>query len=206
MSAGSLTVDYRSSDRFVVPPKTLSDITPDLRSAPPYIPPKVDTQVIIGIFPVSITHIRPGTVNDDGTLAAAFEDALREAESRDVNGVSSNGVNGTHRLSELQEEDEEKGDQTDVTSPRPDGAVDVVDVSASPKRLPSTTGGISRPHRPKSLMLDGRSALTHPTKPQPPVPTITAGDSTIAGQAWPLVDEIACAIREWHEVGFNTVD
>jgi dedicator of cytokinesis protein 3 len=193
-----LLVNQRSSGRFVVPPKTLSDITPDSRSAPPYLPPNVDTQVIIGIFPASITHVRPGTVNDDGTLAAAFEDALREAESRPTVGSANNGANTTIRLGEVREEDEEKGEQSNLTSP--DSGAEVIDVMSSPKKLPTPIGAISRPNRPKSLLLDSRAAPAHPTKPQPPVPTITAGDSTIAGQAWPLVDEIACAIREWHEV------
>lgn len=189
----------------MVPPKTLSDISPDLRSIPPYLPPKVETQVIIGIFPASITHIRPGTVNDDGTLSAAFEDALREAESRYTRGVAANGMNQSGRLGEVTEEDEDRVDDGSVKSPKPDTIPDVVDVVSSPKMLPIPAGGMSRPNRPKSLLLDARIAPAHPTKPQPPVPTITAGDSTAAGQAWPLVDEIACAIREWHEVSFRGV-
>jgi dedicator of cytokinesis protein 3 len=194
-----VSVNYRLYTRFVVPPKTLSDITPDLRSIPPYTPPKIETQVIIGIFPAAITHIRPGSVNDDGTLAAAFEDALREAEARYNTGAAANGLHQSGRLHGVTEEDEDATGEGSVKTPKPD-STEVVDVVSSPKKLPIPAGSMSRPNRPKSLLLDARVAPIHPTKPQPPVPTITAGDSTIAGQAWPLVDEIACAIREWHEV------
>lgn len=194
---------------FVVPPVALSDLAPDYRAAPPYTRPKVDTQVVIGIFPASVVHIVPGPVNDDGTLATAFEDAMRDGEAKltreipDANGAP--GVQPTRALAELPEEE---GDELQGYTLQPEEQDEIVDVTvgvdeARRQELPPTLNGITRPHRPKSLLLDGRKPPTmavNTSKPQPPVPTITAGDSTMAGQAWPLVDEIACAIREWHEV------
>jgi len=103
-------------------------------------------------------------------------------------------------LAEVREEDEEKPNGDIIETSRPVGTAEVIDVTSSPKLLATSNGGPKRPNRPKSLHLDNSRKVTHPSKPQPPVPVITAGDSTIAGQAWPLVDEIACAIREWHEV------
>ena len=186
---------------FVVPPRTLTDITPNLRGPPPYKTPKLETGVIVGIFPTSIAHVRPGNVNDDGALAAAFEDAIRDAETSFSNGNADHETMKPVRgLAGVREEDEEKpnGDITETS--RLEGTTEVIDVTSSPKLLAASTSAPKRPNRPRSLHLDDSRKVTHPSKPQPPVPVITAGDSTIAGQAWPLVDEIACAIREWHEV------
>jgi dedicator of cytokinesis protein 3 len=190
-----------SSYRFVVPPKTLSEITPDLRSAPPYTAPKLETQVIVGIFPASIAHVRPGTFNDDGALSAAFEDAIRDAQTSYSNGgIDLDAGHPVRELAEVREEDEDKQDGGSVAASRVEGVAEVIDVTSSPKLTATTINAPARPKRPKSLNLDGNQSVAHPSKPQPPVPVITAGDSTVAGQAWPLVDEIACAIREWHEV------
>lgn len=191
-------------NRFVVPPLTLSDLVPDYRTSPPYTRPKVDTQVVIGIFPASIVHVVPGALNDDGTLAAAFDDAMRDGEARLLGAGSEPHMHASilakSTLGGLPEED---GGEIEGYSLRPEAENEVVNVtSTKSSKLPSTQNGISRPQRPKSLLLDKRQPIPqrHTSKPQPPVPTITAGDSTSAGQAWPLVDEIACAIREWHEV------
>jgi dedicator of cytokinesis protein 3 len=192
------TLHYQLIPRFVVPPKLLSEITPDLRSPPPYTAPKLETQVIVGIFPAAIAHVRPGTSNDDGALSAAFEDAIREAQASYSNGgMDHDPAQPLRELAEVREEDEDK-DGDSVAASKVEGVADVIDVTSSPKQTATDTP--ARPKRPKSLVLDGNQSLAHPTKPQPPVPVITAGDSTVAGQAWPLVDEIACAIREWHEV------
>jgi len=187
----------------VVPPKTLSEITPDLRAPPPYTAPKLETQVIVGIFPAAIAHVRPGTSNDDGALSAAFEDAIREAQASFTNGgMDHDPARPLKELAEVREEDEGK-DGASVAASKVEGVADVIDVTSSPKLTATDTP--VRPKRPRSLVLGGNQSLAHPTKPQPPVPVITAGDSTVAGQAWPLVDEIACAIREWHEVCFSMI-
>jgi hypothetical protein len=108
-------------------------------------------------------------------------------------------------------EEEEEG--SEAASPvRTNGAKalavegeDVVDIRkslASPLE-DSTTKAVSTRHsRPRSLVVDQirGAALDAEDKDQPPLPKFTAGDSTVAGQHWPLVDEIACAIREWYGV------
>ncbi|ORX40680.1 hypothetical protein BD324DRAFT_654448 [Kockovaella imperatae] len=63
---------------------------------------------------------------------------------------------------------------------------------------PGTTP--TRAPRPKSLILEKRKTIDGlQEKDQPPLPRLTAGDSTLAGQLYPLVDEIACAIRDWYQ-------
>lgn len=65
------------------------------------------------------------------------------------------------------------------------------------------TNGL-RSNRPQSLII-GNYQGSEEDKAQPPLPKLTAGDATIAGQLYPLVDEIACAIKEWYGVSSNHV-
>ena len=167
--------------------------------------------MLIGVFPSSCVHVRPEASVDDGTLAAAYEAAVRRAEERE------NGR--THwEMEAVKEEDEEEEDIQihgyDLTPaqinsidmiPTPSttmGTTDVVDITKTPtgnKRQSVGTPGKAK--RPSSLVLSpGGENMGDEDKEQPPLPRLTAGDSTIAGQQWPLVDEIACAIREWYSV------
>lgn len=181
--------------RYVVPPASLQDLAPVSQS---HLPAKPDPKVNIGIFPASVTHIRPGAINDDGTLADAFALAVRQAE--DAAEAQSIPPPWARELEGVKEEDEEVEGYS-VASPGMESSHrgEVVDVFSSPTNRTSTPKGAVR-NRPKSLLVDTSRLPSSSNKAQPPVPTITAGDSTVAGQVWPLVDEIACAIREWHEV------
>ncbi len=152
--------------------------------------PRPEPSVLIGIFPAAVAHVRPGDNVDDGSLTAAYEKAVRLAEERSRIGPSG----WTSEMEAVKEEDE------DIASPaRSDGPV--IDIASSGKRqsLPHTNG-ISRANRPKSLVLEKGMVGREEDKEQPPLPRLTAGDSTLAGQQWPLVDEIAGAIREWYGV------
>ncbi|EGF98551.1 uncharacterized protein MELLADRAFT_40818 [Melampsora larici-populina 98AG31] len=52
--------------------------------------------------------------------------------------------------------------------------------------------------------LDSRQieAIPRPEKLPPPLPSLKAGDETVSGRDEPLVDEIACALREWYTLLF----
>lgn len=152
-------------------------LMPDAES--PDLYPKAEPSVLIGIFPAAAVHVRHNAITESEVLTAAHEQArdLAEARSREL------------RMAAVQEEDEfddvngehhEELGEGEHEDDRPNG----------------TSNVIRRPHRPKSLVLAAKPRV----KEQPPLPTLTAGDSTVAGQQWPLVDEIACAIREWHAV------
>ena len=124
----------------------------------------------------------------------AYEEAVRLAEER--------GRNGPSRFGEMEAVKEE--DEDAASTKRPDGPVIDIPSEGDSQSL-SKSNGITRPNRPKSLVLDARGAMgREEDKEQPPLPKLTAGDSTIAGQQWPLVDEIACAIREWYGVSSYT--
>lgn len=139
--------------------------------------PKVEPSVLIGIFPAAAVHVRRNAVTESEVLTIAYETAREMAEDR---------ARQLRNEMESVREEEEDGDGGFLNG----GASAVANGSASI---------IKRNRRPASLL------LAQPReKEQPPLPALTAGDSTVAGQQWPLVDEIACAIREWYAVSRAT--
>ncbi|EIW72245.1 hypothetical protein TREMEDRAFT_25841 [Tremella mesenterica DSM 1558] len=174
--------------------------------------PRPEPAVLIGIFPASVVRIRPNASSDDGTLSAAYEKAVRLVEERARNpGL---GVFGD--MKPVKEEEEEDGAVDHANSPAirlstkipihlgVNGmTTGIIEISQENPSEPPSVGRIrsmSRPNRPRSLLLDRRKTMPpEPEKEEPPLPQLTAGDSTIAGQHWPLVDEISCAIREWFQ-------
>lgn len=139
--------------------------------------PKVEPSVLIGIFPASCVHVRPNAATESDVLAGAYERARELAEDR--------AREMQLQMDAVREEDEDElnGDAMGSGPPSP------------MKPNGSSSNLLRRNHRPASLVLAAPRE-----KEQPPLPTLTAGDSTVAGQQWPLVDEIACAIREWYAV------
>lgn len=160
--------------------------------------------MLIGIFPSSCVHVRPDISVDDGSLSAAYEAAVRLADEDRGKEPQS------REMEAVKEEDEEEDEETKVLSPKLDpskrssvvvgGVVDIPAGSSLTRR--QSLGSSNKAKRPKSLILDKAETILaeEEAKEQPPLPRLTAGDSTIAGQQWPLVDEIACAIREWSVV------
>ena len=181
--------------RYVVQAVSLSLLAPSssastsLSSPAPF--PRPEPSVLIGIFPAAVVHVRPSDITDDKSLSTAYEDAVRLAEGKSRNGPSSH----MGEMEAVEEEDE------DAMSPgRSEGPVINIAPSGQLQSLPATSG-MGRANRPKSLVLDPKGlGGKEEDKAQPPLPRLTAGDSTDAGQNWPLIDEIACAIREWYEV------
>nr|XP_019010242.1 uncharacterized protein I206_04710 [Kwoniella pini CBS 10737]OCF49023.1 hypothetical protein I206_04710 [Kwoniella pini CBS 10737] len=156
--------------------------------------PRPEPSVLIGIFPAAAVHIRPGASNDTGELTEAYERAVRAAEDNARNA----NLSWVGEMDTVKEEEEMEG--YDVSSPerQKDLERDVIDVTDQNGIKTALKKDGLRTNRPKSLILESRLAELERDKEQPPLPKLTAGDSTIAGQQWPLVDEIACAIREWY--------
>lgn len=167
--------------------------------------PRPEPSVLIGIFPSAVVHVRQQDAGDDGRLAAAYEKAVRQAQEQAA---------ATSRVGEMEavkEEDEGEGlgltpgVMSDPSGPSAPTSLEdhgvVGDGVASKRRSIGPGGGIGRSNRPKSLLLESMQAASkEEEKDQPPLPQLTAGDATLAGAQWPLVDEIACAIREWYGV------
>lgn len=187
-----------------VPLPTLAPSSTTTISFPaPY--PKPEPSVLIGIFPASCVYVRLEASVDDGSLGAAYEMAVNKAREKE----NKPGVAWGSEMEAVKEEDEEEEYQK-ALSPNLDGLGSgekatngVVEINGGPAESKRhSIGGGGRSRRPKSLILE-KTPLTidlsgEQDKEQPPLPQLTAGDSTIAGQQYPLVDEIACAIREWY--------
>lgn len=172
------------TSRYVVQGVSLPMLMPNAET-PKGQYPKAEPSVLIGIFPSSAVYVRPNSGTESEVLAVAYDRAreLAEDRARDImrqqmSAVREEDEEGEEGAGGLETEDEEPG------SPTVNG------------RANGESNRLKRDHRPTSLI------LAHQTreKEQPPLPTLTAGDSTVAGQQWPLIDEIACAIREWYSV------
>jgi dedicator of cytokinesis protein 3 len=178
--------------------------------------PKVEPSVLIGIFPAAAVHVRPNAITESEVLAVAHEQAreLAEERARQIrHEMASVREEEEEEEEEKEGEEEEEEEKEGEEEERDDGKLpdededdedkdedeneddeDTGTVQSSPKKRPNV---LKRSHRPTSLIL---SRVPQRLKEQPPLPTLTAGDSTVAGQQWPLVDEIACALREWYSV------
>lgn len=176
--------------RYVVQAVSLASLMPTALSTHDASPfPRPEPSVLIGIFPAACVHVRPDSSVDDGSLALAYEAAVRKAPGHDHTALST-GPSWADGMTAVKEEDEAGG----VSEPDGDEAGQggstpaVIDIPSDTRHASSG---------PKSLDMDGKTPAEE-GKDQPPLPRLTAGDSTVAGQSAPLVDEIACAIREWY--------
>lgn len=201
---------------FVVQAVSITSLSPvilsETTSAQKASFPRAEPSVLIGIFPASVCHVRSGNENDTGELSVAYEKAIRAAQQRyrRVDEVSDYdhpalGTGGLSEMDTVKEEDEKDAEL--VSRPQNlDIERAVVEVGLSEGRpvdvlsRKGSKSSFSRPNRPKSLVLEQKKTVVEKDKDQPPLPRLTAGDSTSGGQQWPLVDEIACAIREWYSV------
>jgi len=193
LKEGSRGITGNADYSYVVQAVSMSSIAPPTStSSSAAVYPKPEPSVLIGIFPSSCVHTRPDASVDDGSLAAAYDMAISRAQKGDHDPSSARGES----MAAVKEEDEED-EGYKVGSPKSNGDIAVIDIPSSGP-LENKRNSISgRPKRPKSLIFD-KLETTVEDKDQPPLPRLNAGDSTLAGQQYPLVDEIACAIREWY--------
>lgn len=137
-------------------------------------------QVFIGVFPASHIHVRDELADAEGRLADV---------AAQVNG-SKELLQKTREMETLKEEDEDAeqapGRKSFKLGPPPD--------QANSSRAGLTVYAPSiRSQSPTESQL---------YKPLPPRPSLKSGDDTASGQVQPLIDEIASALREWHNLMF----
>lgn len=132
-----------------------------------------EPQVFIGIFPASHIHVR---------------DELSDAEGRLADVASQANGNRDHFSSWKDgEDDTERNGRKSFKLPVP------------PDQANSSRAGL--PVYPASLRSISPSE-SQPYKPLPPRPTLKSTDDTASGQTQPIIDEIASALREWHNLMF----
>ena len=132
-------------------------------------------QVFIGIFPASHIHVRDELSDAEGRLADV---------AHQVNG------NKDKSMDTLKEEEEEldpvSGRKSFKLGPPPDQA---------------NSSRAAVPVYPPSVRSQSPTE-SQPLKPLPPRPSLKSGDDTASGQIQPIIDEIASALREWHNLMF----
>ncbi|GAA5840554.1 hypothetical protein JCM9279_007363 [Rhodotorula babjevae] len=189
------------------PSSTSPAVTPALAQEP---------QVALGIFPASHVQIREHLADDaERTLshladleqrgspaAGGGGDVLRSASRAGGSGRAA-------RMDILQEEDEPDEDGAtsgDRRSRRQSRLVQLAPTSSSTKaRNRSSVGsaatfGQQFSSEQRAAFRSSRSSFAgdwDAARPPPPLPNLKCGDETASGNDEPLVDEIACALREW---------
>ncbi|KAL5528219.1 DCK1 [Sanghuangporus sanghuang] len=134
-------------------------------------------QVFIGIFPASHIHVRDELSDAEGRLADV---------ASLVNGARERG----REMEPLKEEDEEAEQAPSRKSFR---------LGPPPDQANLSRAGL--PVYPPSIRSTSPSE-SQPFKPLPPRPSLKSGDDTASGQEQPIIDEIASALREWHNLMF----
>ncbi|KDN50840.1 hypothetical protein K437DRAFT_273050 [Tilletiaria anomala UBC 951] len=156
-----------------------------------------EPQVYVGMFPARNVHIREGL--DDAEMR--MSEIYYKAKEQGIVGATAPpppwvGSQNKH-METLPEEDETgQGASEERQDRMPSLSAGSGDDSiAAPKVVFNSNR--------QSLILGDGAAFTNSDKPPPPLPSLKAGDETKSGSIEPLVDEIACAIREWSSLMYN---
>ncbi|TIB91721.1 hypothetical protein E3Q19_02279 [Wallemia mellicola] len=135
-----------------------------------------EPQVSIGIFPSTHVRIRQMLPDAEGRLAStyvSFQSTAKQFPQRAAAAAISR-TPSFGKMETLEEEEEEEEDLDKATS-----HLDFNDYTQYDHKL----------NKPEKKVPDNR--------PPPPLPSLKCGDETSFGHDEPLIDEIACALREY---------
>ncbi|SCV71622.1 BQ2448_3210 [Microbotryum intermedium] len=169
-----------------------------------------EPQVSVGIFPASHVQIRDSTDNNEHqeSTQRRAADAASASASATAGGAAPRLP--THRdisagrMEPLQEENEDEsadeiGNIAVATTPaqsRQKNRASVISISSFVGSLATELQTSFKQSR--SLQSpDGFLGRMFDPRPAPPLPNLKCGDETASGLEEPLIDEIACALREW---------
>ncbi|KAJ1032676.1 hypothetical protein NDA16_000699 [Ustilago loliicola] len=135
-----------------------------------------EPQVYVGVFPSTHVHIREQLDDAEMRLATVYEHA------KELGIVGATGPLPRQRthMETLPEVDESS---SQPSSPN----------QQSTAHLPSIEA------RSHEIGINGQIVQ----RPPPPLPSLKCGDETLSGVHEPLVDEIACALREWSTLMYS---
>lgn len=163
-----------------------------------------EPQVYVGIFPRANVYFREELDDAEMRLAEVYERA------RDAGIVGATGPPPPHAIKSaipsasshmetLPEEDENvPSNPASPSMPDSKQIATIGDVSTSSAGAASAAGAggkVTFDSSRHSFVL--QDAQADEQRPPPPLPSLKCGDETVTGAAEPLVDEIACALREW---------
>ena len=163
-----------------------------------------EPQVYVGMFPARNVHIREKLDDAEGRMGSIYSKA-KEMGIVGATAPPPPWAGSSKKHMETLPEEEEEGHAEDGMPGSGPGARDGGPGSTS--HTGSDGSAAAHNGAPKlvlnasrqSLVLgDGASAMINNSdRPPPPLPSLKAGDETKSGAQEPLVDEIACALREW---------
>lgn len=181
-------------------PSSSSDISAFPSAFQSGTPLAEEPQVSVGIFPAAHVHIRE-----------ELEDAERRLAELRLAAPDTPRSSGAARMAVLREEEEE---EQEPSTPFTAAARSLLNGLRSPttpdtKRrnrasVSSVASFAAQLSTEQQLVLQssrgslwGGPGQDVDTRPAPPLPNLKCGDETASGAVEPLVDEIACALREW---------
>lgn len=178
-----------NTSSYVVQATSLASLAPvpSTSSLGPYRSHWPEPTVLMGIFPASVVHIRTDDgAGGDAVLAEAYMRALHLAEQKAALSEPELSIDGDGSL---------------ITGALGD-AEDALKMSATSswRTLRSLRMSTSLSRSRRAISGSGGKSPVPDEKEQPPIPMSTAGNFTIAGGRYPLVDEIASVVRDWYSV------
>lgn len=167
-------------------PQSSSDSYP-FRSPLTAGPVTDEPQVMVGIFPASHVHIREQLDDGEPVSGASGVPTIALSSSRERAG----------RMEALKEEDEAEDDPANLTKSSQS--------SPTKSRNRTSVASFSSFASQQGSRAPPRTNLGDTSKPFPPIPSLKCGDETTGGVEEPLVDEIACALREWSTLMYTNL-
>lgn len=163
---------------------------------------------------------------DHVPLQTTTNEALNKSNGSVGASELSRSASGSQRfvMDTLKEEDEDVIEEAEATSKRVSSASLLQNASGQQQRnrlsltslTPAVASAVAGHHKRSgsgSSLGDASESAMHPpagslsqnggSKPQPPLPSLKCGDETASGMQEPLVDEVACALREWSQLLFS---
>ncbi|KAL7341844.1 hypothetical protein BJY59DRAFT_53167 [Rhodotorula toruloides] len=164
-----------------------------------------DPNAILGIFPAAHIALQDDVV---GEIAPPDSHDKPNGTSRtsELERTASRRRNGGMRMESLQEEEEPEDADGRADGQRRHQAPNGSTLPASPRKRSrnrasitslSSVGGSFQSARLSRL---GLASPGTDERSSPPLPSLKCGDETSSGLDEPLIDEIACALREWQNL------
>ncbi|GJN92547.1 hypothetical protein Rhopal_005577-T1 [Rhodotorula paludigena] len=180
-----------------------------------YVSPTLaqEPQVSLGIFPASHVQVREH-LSEDAEHKLADLSAQVELDAAGGSSMSRSGSRGgassrAGRMAPLREEEEPEEDDAvnvDGSARRRSRLIQLAPPTSPSKGARNRSSVGSMASFAQQLSSEQKIALQSSrlangggfhTRPNPPLPNLKCGDETLAGADEPLIDEIACALREW---------
>lgn len=158
-----------------------------------------EPQVYVGLFPKANIHIREYLDDAEMRLRDVYAKALESGIVGATAPPPPKPLVNTSHMETLPEEDENVPSQPNSPS-APEFKQNDVSIAGSFSALTSSVPGQSKvtlDHSRQSFILQDPAQQNDEERPPPPLPSLKCGDETRTGVEEPLVDEIACALREW---------